>query len=109
MRAVQVYLRQAPLLWAGLAERYPARAAWLEARARAAPAGELRDHTGRAIRAWLLEERAAVEKLAAEGLDAGELPGLLEAALASGITDPDLERRIEDGLPAPAVPGGGLP
>ncbi len=103
VRAVQVYLRRAPLAWEELAARYPARAEWLRARARAAPVGELRDHSGRTIRDWLIAEREAMDRLSAEGLSAGEFRQLLEEALACGLTDPDIEQRIRDGI-GPAAP-----
>ncbi|MDP2306211.1 MAG: glycosyltransferase 87 family protein [Pseudomonadota bacterium] len=97
VRALQLYLRGASVAWGQLAERYPARAALCAARAGAAPAGDLRDHSGRVIAAWLVEERATVTRLQAEGLDLGDLPTALTAALASGLADPDLDTRIPNG------------
>lgn len=94
IRAVQLYLRRAPVAWGLLAERYPARAALCTARASAAPGGDLRDHSGRAIAGWLTEEKETIARLQAEGLDLGDLPAGLTAALASGLADPDLESRI---------------
>ncbi len=96
IRAVQLYMRGAPVSWRALAERYPARAALLEGRASAVPGGDLRDHSGRAIAAWLTEEASVVTRLQAEGLDLGDLPPQLTAALASGLTDPGLEARIPE-------------
>ena len=96
IRAVQLYMRAAPVAWRRLAERYPARAALLEGRAGAAPGGDLRDHSGRSIAAWLTEEEAVVKQLQAEGLDLEELPQGLAGALTSGLTDPDLESRLPE-------------
>lgn len=97
IRALQLYLRGAPVAWGRLAERYPARADLCAARAAAAPGGDLRDHSGRAIAAWLTEEQGTVARLQAEGLDLGALPTDLAAALASGLADPGLEGRIPNG------------
>jgi hypothetical protein len=91
VRAVQLYMRRAPVAWKALAEQYPARTSLLTGRADAAPAGDLRDHSGREIATWLRAEQATVEGLTAEGLDLGELPAALQAALASGLADPGLE------------------
>jgi hypothetical protein len=96
IRALQVYLLKAPVLWRGLAEHYPARSSLFLARAAAAPSGELRDLSGREVQAWLQEEEKAIHALKAEGLDAGELPTYLEAALASGLADPGLETHLPD-------------
>ena len=96
IRALQLYLRAAPVGWRALAEKYPARADYLESRASAVPGGDLRDHSGREIAAWLLEEQVAVAKLRTEGIDAGELATGLDAALASGLTDPALEERVRE-------------
>jgi hypothetical protein len=94
IRALQLYLRGAPVAWGRLAERYPARADLCAARAAAAPGGDLRDHSGRAIAAWLSDEQATVTRLQAEGLDLGDIPTRLAAALASGLADPSLGERI---------------
>lgn len=96
IRALQVYLLKAPVLWRGLAERYPARSSLFLARASEAPSGELRDLSGREVQAWLQAEERAVNALKAEGLDAGELPVYLEAALASGLAASDLEAHLPD-------------
>ncbi|MFN7147542.1 MAG: hypothetical protein ACK4YP_27490, partial [Myxococcota bacterium] len=96
IRALQLYMRRAPVAWNQLAERYPARADLCRARASAAPGGDLRDHSGRAVAAWLTEEAAVVTRLQAEGLDLGDLPAALNAALAAGLTDPGLESRIPE-------------
>lgn len=96
IRGLQFYLRRAPGLWRELGAAYPAREAFFEARASAAPTGELRDLSGRQVRAWLVEEQAARDKLVSEGLDVGEVGRALEGALASGLADPDLEARIPE-------------
>lgn len=101
IRDLQRYLRGAPALWRALGGSYPARAALFEARASAAPRGELRDHSGRTIATWLGEEQAAIAALRTEGIDVGELGARLDAALASGLTDPDLSGRI----PMAPIPG----
>ncbi len=93
IRALQLWMRRAPLAWEALAERYPARSGLLRERARAAPAGELRDHSGRAIGAWLRDERAAAEALAAEGLDVSTVRAGLDPALESGLADLPSSRR----------------
>lgn len=87
IRALQLYMRRAPVAWRALAERYPARADLLAARADAAPGGDLRDHSGRDIAAWLREEQATITKLQAEGLELGDLSAGLDGALASGLTE----------------------
>lgn len=96
IRALQLYLRGAPVRWRSLAETYPARASLFEGRATAVPGGDLRDHSGREIAAWLLEEQATITQLQGEGIDVGELGPALEAALASGLTDPALEERVRE-------------
>ncbi len=90
IRAVQLYLRRAPLLWGELAERYPARTTLMRARASAAPGGELRALSGREVGAWLREEQATVEQLQKDGLELGVLPSALQEALSSGLGDPNL-------------------
>jgi hypothetical protein len=87
IRGLQLHLRGAPLLWRDVADRYPARATFLLDRARAAPAGDLRDHSGRDIAAWLRDEDAAVTQLSIEGVDVVDLRASLDAALASGLTE----------------------
>lgn len=96
IRAVQLHLRKAPVLWRELAAKYPARASLMEARADAAPAGELRELSGREVGAWLRDEQALVDTLRADGLELGDVPAGLAAAMASGLADPDLETRIPE-------------
>jgi hypothetical protein len=94
IRDLQIHLRRAAIQWRALAARYPERASLFEARAKAVPSGELRDLSGREVRQWLLDERALLDQLRSDGLDAGELGTSLDAALKSGLADPDLESRI---------------
>jgi hypothetical protein len=87
IRDLQLYLRKAPLLWEQAAARYPARSSILKGRAQAAPSGELREISGRDIRTWLLEEKTVMAQAQSEGLELGELPLLLQKALASGLAE----------------------
>ena len=94
IRHLQLYMRRAPVVWGELAARYPARASAMQARADAAPSGDLRDHSGRDIAAWLVEEETVVKQLRAEGLDLADIPTALQQALSSGLTDPGLAERL---------------
>jgi hypothetical protein len=94
IRHLQLYMRRAPVVWGELAERYPARASAMRARAEAAPSGDLRDQSGRDIAEWLAAEEAIVKQLRTEGLDLADIPVALQQALSSGLTDPGLAERL---------------
>jgi hypothetical protein len=94
IRALQVYLQEAPGLYRALSQRYPALQTALLDRAKAVPTGELRTLSGREVGQWLRDEQSALSTFSADGLDVGELPALLEEASKSGLADPDLEKRI---------------
>jgi hypothetical protein len=94
IRDLQLYMRRSQLLWRALAVQYPARSSFFEARASDAPSAELRDLSGREVQKWLQADVVAVRQLEAEGLDLGDLPLMLEKAVASGLADSDLEERI---------------
>lgn len=87
VRDVQLYMVRAPILWNQLAAQYPARADLMHARAHEAPAGMLRDITGKEAGAWLRGDRDTVTSLQKEGLELGELPALLTSACGSGLAE----------------------
>jgi hypothetical protein len=87
IRALHVLLREAPAAWRALAQEHPERAPSCEARAAKVPSAELHDLSATEVGAWMREERAAVDRLAAEGVDVSALNALLDAAWGSGLAD----------------------
>ena len=87
LRAMHVLLREAPAAWQALGRTLPERAGFCAARAARVPTGNLHDLSATEVGAWMREERAAVDALAAEGVDVIALDALLDAAWGSGLAD----------------------
>ncbi len=98
IRALQLYLRRAPVLWEGLAAARPDLAESARARVRAVPSGELRDLSGREVGIFLRGERAALTTMRARGVEVGAFDADFDAAWASGLG------ARGEGAPPPPVP-----
>jgi hypothetical protein len=106
IRALQMYLRRAPLRWAELAERYPARGDEMLGRVSLTPRKELRDLSGRQVGTWLIAERDAIERYKQDGIDVAELEDMFLEAWASELGTLVLSTPTEAGAAEPSTPSG---